>query len=49
MKDVMLFNQCLDLMESQSLGKNEVTYAALLKVCNITEYIYLGAENFIKK
>ncbi|XP_021843878.2 pentatricopeptide repeat-containing protein At1g76280 [Spinacia oleracea] len=32
MKDVMLFNQCLDLMESQSLGKNEVTYAALLKV-----------------
>ncbi|XP_021761214.1 pentatricopeptide repeat-containing protein At1g76280-like [Chenopodium quinoa] len=32
MKDVVLFNQCLDLMESQCLGKNEVTYSALLKL-----------------
>lgn len=31
MKDEMLFNQCLDLMENQCLGKNEVTYSALLK------------------
>ncbi|XP_021732223.1 pentatricopeptide repeat-containing protein At1g76280-like [Chenopodium quinoa] len=32
MQDVVLFNQCLDLMESQCLGKNEVTYSALLEL-----------------
>ncbi|KMS99545.1 hypothetical protein BVRB_1g022740 isoform A [Beta vulgaris subsp. vulgaris] len=32
MKDVMLFHQCLDMMEHQNLGKNEVTYSALLKL-----------------
>ncbi|KAL2895531.1 hypothetical protein RDABS01_011440 [Bienertia sinuspersici] len=41
MKDVRLFNQCLDLMEDQCLGKNEVTYSALLKVCNLIQAVII--------
>ncbi|XP_057515961.1 pentatricopeptide repeat-containing protein At1g76280 [Amaranthus tricolor] len=32
MKDMVLVNQCLDLMELQCSGKNEVTYTSLLKL-----------------
>lgn len=29
-------NNCLDLMELRMVGKNEVTYTELLKVCNVS-------------
>jgi hypothetical protein len=34
MQSIIHANQCLDLMERQMVGKNEVTYSELLKVCN---------------
>lgn len=43
MKDMVLVNQCLDLMELQCSGKNEVTYTSLLKVCNRSKYALLCA------
>lgn len=27
--------QCLDMMESQAVGKNEITFIVLLKVCEL--------------
>lgn len=33
-------NQCLELMEHRMVGKNEVTYLQLLKVCRIHCFIF---------
>lgn len=33
MKSIIHVNQCLDMMELQRVGKNEITYSELLKVC----------------
>lgn len=43
--------KCLDLMEKKMIGKNEVTYTALLQVCNvhIKTYITLNNTNFVAK
>jgi pentatricopeptide repeat protein len=32
-KNLIQARKCLDLMEKQMMGKSEVTYTALLKVC----------------
>lgn len=37
MQSIVHANQCLDLMEHRMVGKNEVTYSELLKVCKIKE------------
>lgn len=34
MKNVTHATKCLDLMENDMLGKNEITYIELLKVCS---------------
>lgn len=34
-------SKCLDLMEKQMVGKNEVTYTELLKVCKANQFIIL--------
>ncbi|XP_010692816.1 pentatricopeptide repeat-containing protein At1g76280 isoform X4 [Beta vulgaris subsp. vulgaris] len=47
MKDVMLFHQCLDMMEHQNLGKNEVTYSALLKKDQNVSLAAFGVEGMI--
>ena len=33
MQSAIHANQCLDLMERRMVGKNEITYSELLKVC----------------
>lgn len=35
MRNIFHADQCLDLMERQMVGKNEVTYSELLKVCKL--------------
>jgi pentatricopeptide repeat protein len=37
MRSIVHANQCLDLMEHRMVGKNEVTYSELLKVCKLKE------------
>jgi len=37
MRSIVHANQCLDLMEHRMVGKNEVTYSELLKVCELKE------------
>lgn len=38
MQSIKNANQCLDLMERQMVGKNEVTYSELLKVCKANRF-----------
>lgn len=42
MHNISYVNQCLDLMDHQMVGKNEITYYQLLKVCKESEwFIYI--------
>jgi len=46
MQSLIQANKCLDLMEKKMVGKSEVTYTELLKVCKQKDLssFYYGCE-----